>query len=462
MSLKSTLVATIVAVALITLLFGAAISYWRALSKVEAEMQAAIAVGARVAANAVDDAEESADPSRRLHLLVGDFNGDRHVRALWQDSGGRTIAESVPAQPHRDIPDWFYDIFDQPERTVQVELPPVFDGLGKFMLQTDSRNEIGEVWDDIWNTLTILGLLCSLVLGCVYWLLNRALGPLDSLATALDAIYKSSDVPRMPEIGPAEFVQVYRGFNAMSERLQETEAKNRRLTEQLAAVQEEERADLARDLHDEIGPFLFSVDVDAASIAHSFDNGKTAEIPARVATIRESVGHMQRHVKELLGRLRSQALVDVGLLDAVDNLIEFWEARYPAVAFKVDAPDYSLGAAIDQAVFRIVQESLSNAMRHGRPTRVEIEIEDSDEGVLVEVRDDGHGFEGASAGVGSGFGIAGMRERVEALAGEFEVGPRTGAPGVVVRAWLPLRRTAGDEPRKRKQSVKRTTLNAQA
>ncbi|MBU1212619.1 MAG: histidine kinase, partial [Alphaproteobacteria bacterium] len=80
MSLKSTLVASIVAVALITLLFGAAISYWHALSKVEAEMQAAIAVGARVAANAVDDAEESADPSRRLHLLVGDFNGDRHVR----------------------------------------------------------------------------------------------------------------------------------------------------------------------------------------------------------------------------------------------------------------------------------------------------------------------------------------------------------------------------------------------
>lgn len=462
MSLKSTLVASIVAVALIVLLFGASISYWHALSKVAAEMQAAIAVGARIAANAVDDAEESADPSRRLHLLVGDFNGDRHLRAIWQDSGGRTIAESVPAQPVRDVPNWFHEVFHQPEQTVQVELPKAFDGLGKFLLHTDSRNEIAEVWDDIGNTLTILGLLCGLVLGCVYWLLNRALGPLDSLASALNAIYKSSDAPRIPETGPAEFVQVYRGFNAMSERLQQTEAKNRRLTEQLAAVQEEERADLARDLHDEIGPFLFSVDVDAASIAHCLENGKAGEIKSRVATIRESVGHMQRHVKELLGRLRSEALVDVGLLDAVDNLIEFWQARYPAVEFKVDAPDYSLGKAVDQTVFRIVQESLSNAMRHGRPSRVEIEIDNSDEGVLVEVRDDGQGFDGVSPGTGSGFGIAGMRERVVALAGEFEVGPRTGEPGVIVRAWLPAGRTAGGDTRKREQTARRTTANAQA
>ena len=462
MTLKSTLIASIVAVALITLLFGASISYWHALSKVEAEMQAAIVVGARIAANAVDDAEESADPSRRLHLLVADFNGDRHLRAIWEDSGGRTIAESVPARPHQDVPDWFHEIFRQPEQNVEVDLPASFDGLGKFILRPDPRNEIAEVWDDIWNTLTILGLLCVLLLGCVYWLLSRALGPLTELATALNTIHKSSDAPRIQETGPSEFLEVYRGFNAMSERLQETEAKNRRLTDQLAAVQEEERADLARDLHDEIGPFLFSVDVDAASIAHCLDKGKADEIPSRVATIRESIGHMQRHVKELLGRLRSDALVDVGLLDAVDNLVDFWKARYPSVEFTITAPDYSLGRAIEQTVFRIVQESLSNAMRHGKPNSVEIQIEDDDDGVLVEIRDDGSGLNSAGGSGGSGLGISGMRERVDALAGEFEVSPRTGTKGVVVRAWLPTSSTAGSGAKQRGQNAKGIPVNAQA
>ncbi len=137
MSLRSTLIASIVMVALFTLLFGAAISYWHALSKVREEMDAAIAVGARIAANAVDDAEESIDPSRRLHLLVADFNGDRHLRATWQDSAGRTIAKSKPAAPRKVVPAWFQNLIRQPERTVRVDLPKVFDGLGSFVLETD-------------------------------------------------------------------------------------------------------------------------------------------------------------------------------------------------------------------------------------------------------------------------------------------------------------------------------------
>lgn len=461
MTLKSTLLASIVAVALITLVFGASISYWHALSKVEAEMQAAIAVGARIAKNAVDDAEESADPSRRLHLLIADFNGDRHLRAIWQDSGGRTIASSHPAKPPRGAPEWFHDILRRPEQSVVVDLPRAFDGLGSFHLLTDARNEVAEVWDDIGNTLKILGVLCLLVLGSVYWLLNRALGPLGSLATALNTVHKSAYAPRIPETGPSEFVEVYRGFNAMAERLQETEAKNRRLTEQLEAVQEEERADLARDLHDEIGPFLFSVDVDASSIAHCLENGKSAEIPSRVATIRESIGHMQRHVRELLGRLRSDGLVDVGLIDAIDNLVDFWKARYPAVEINVTAPEHSLGSVVDQTVFRIVQESLSNAMRHGRPDNVEIEVDDSDEGILVEVSDDGRGLGATGSDGGSGYGIAGMRERVDQLGGEFEVIPRNPTGGVIVRAWLPAAGSQGNSARPAyERTANKVTANA--
>ncbi len=460
MSLRSTLIASIVMVAVVTLLFGAAISYWSALSKVREEMDAAIAVGSRIAANAVDDAEESLDPSRRLHLLVADFDGDRHLRATWLDSAGRTIAKSTPATSGKSVPEWFQDIIRQPERTVRVKLPTVFDGLGSFVLQTDSRNEIGEVWDQLFNTLAILGLLCSLVLGCVYWLLGRALRPLDRLAESFNQIFKSEDTPRIPETGPAELVKVYRGFNEMAERLSKMEVKNRRLTEQIATVQEEERADLARDLHDEIGPFLFSVDVDAASIARCVDEGKHADIPSRVLTIRESIGHMQRHVKELLGRLRSAALIDVGLVDAIDNLMSFWRNRYPAVSFEVSVPDCSFGEEIDQTIFRIIQESLNNAMRHGNPDKVEVEVVDSPGGISITVRDDGRGL--VDANDTPGFGIAGMRERVAGFNGSLEVRQRSDKNGVVVSAWLPLAASLEKESNELDKKRERPVLHEQA
>lgn len=444
MSLRSTLVTSIIAVALITLLFGAAISYWHAQSKVSEEMEAAIVVGARISMNAVDDAEESADPSRRLHLLVADFNGDRHLRARWLDTAGRVIASSSPAKPSEPVPEWFENIIRQPERSVTVKLPLAFSGLGKFVLETDSRNEIAEVWQDIWNTLMIVGLLSGLVLGCVYWLVGRALRPLDKLAVSFAQISGSSIAPKIAETGPAELVQVYRGFNDMAERLTKMEDKNRRLTEQLSTVQEEERADLARDLHDEIGPFLFSADVDAAAIGRCTEAGKHEEIQSHVATLRDSIGHMQRHVKDLLGRLRSRGLVDVGLVDAVENLTSFWNARYPDVEFDVAIIDGSYGEVVDQTAFRIIQESLSNAMRHGRAKHVEIEVARQNGGLAILVRDNGQGFTKSDSS--SGFGIVGMRERVAAFEGTLDVAERKDGNGVVVRAWLPVEDTIERQP----------------
>ena len=432
-------------IAVLTLLFGAVVSYWHALSKVDEEMDAAIAVGARIAANAVDDVEESADPVRRLHLLVADFDGDRHLQAIWQDSSGRPIVMSKPAEADDPAPLWFQDLIRQPEREVKVELPIAFHGLGRFVLRTESRNEVGEVWADILKTLAILGVLCTLVLAAVYWLVGRALRPLDILAVSLGRVYNSPDIPRIPETGPTELIQVYRGFNGMADRLQTIEEKNRRLGEQLETVQEEERADLARDLHDEIGPFLFSVDVDAASIDRCLKEGNHDAVAERVNAIRESVGHMQRHVKELLVRLRSAALVDMGLLDAVDNLVNFWRARSPQVSFTVSAPDRSFGDEIDQTVFRIVQEALSNAMRHGRPSQVEVSIEEEPGFLLVSVTNNGRSLSQESpASTGSGFGIAGMRERVTALGGRLQIYDRTDDRGVVVSARIPLDKTSSD------------------
>jgi two-component system sensor histidine kinase UhpB len=238
------------------------------------------------------------------------------------------------------------------------------------------------------------------------------------------------------ERGPLELVHLYQGFNKMVEQLQRTEQQNKRLQEQLTTVQDEERADLARNLHDEIGPLLFAADVDAVAIAQLAQKGEHGHIPERVGIIREAIGQMQRHVRDILGRLRPAVLLDVGLAHAIDNLVSFWRAHRPSLNFRVDVPDDSLGELLDGTVYRIVQESLSNAVRHGNPATIEIAVKaNADGSVGIRIVDDGGGLK--SNGRPGGIGIIGMQERVATLGGDLEVKNRTDGRGVVVTARIP-------------------------
>ena len=134
------------------------------------------------------------------------------------------------------------------------------------MLKTDSANELAEKWGDISLAMAVLVLFCTFVLGLVYWTLATGLRPLHALNAAFDRVGRGDYGPRAPESGAAELAHLARQFNQMVMRLTAMQLQNTHLNEQLAKVQEEERAELARELHDEIGPFLFAVGLDIATI----------------------------------------------------------------------------------------------------------------------------------------------------------------------------------------------------
>ncbi len=220
------------------------------------------------------------------------------------------------------------------------------------------------------------------------------------------------------------------------------EKSNRELNEQLATVQDEERADLARDLHDEVSPFLFSVDVDASSIRQMVENPQ-AEIEkpvlaARADAIRDAVAHMKKHVKSILSRLRPTAHLELGLANAIETLVASWQLRNPDVTFNVEVTDRGCGQKLDTVIHGIVREAISNAFKHGEPTELDIEVtRNKDDDVRVVVQDDGGGLKAAS--LSSGFGLIAMRERVTALGGTVEIKNRDDLAGVRVDVRLPIR-----------------------
>jgi len=437
LSLRNRLLVSVFATLLLSLIAGGAFTYWHAVAKIETEMNAAIGVGSRIARNAVDDWEEATDPARRLALLVADFEGDRHLRATLVDPAGKELQTSEVAHAETPAPDWLVSLLAPPIKKVAVDLPEVFDRFGTVVLQTDPRNEVAEVWSDVWLTLSVLTIFCTLVLAFIYWTLAATIRPLRSLTVAFARVGDGNYRERLNERGPLELVHLSQSFNQMVERLAGSEAQNKRLQQQLTTVQDEERADLARDLHDEIGPLLFAADVDAVAIEQLAKAGEYDAIPHRVGIIREAIGRMQRHVRDILGRLRSAMLLDVGLAHAIDNLVAFWRAHRPKLVFTVDVPEESFGEVVDGTIYRVVQESISNAVRHGSPTNINILVRANLDGSIdIRVSDDGCGLK---PGGTRGLGIVGMRERVSTLGGVLDVTNRADGDGVVVSAQLPAR-----------------------
>ncbi len=446
MSLRTRLIASIMLVLLVSLGVGGLSAGWTAARSVRNEMQAALGVGEQAVQHGLDDLPGSHDQLADLTRLVQAFNGDRHLRATLVDAAGRTLVASALPRPAQPAPGWFVHLVAPalPARQMPVETG-LETGVERsvVVLEAEPLNEAGEVWTQLRDGLAVLALFCALSIVLVSLVAGRALRPLKRISAALAAVGDGEYAVRLPNAGTPELAGLTLGFNAMVTRLGAAEAQNRRLHEQLVTLQEEERADLARDLHDEVGPFLFTVALDAAAIEQAAAAGKHAAIPEHALAIREAVGHMQHHVRAMLKRLRLASPVEIGLAPALGNLVAFWKAHRPAVAFalEVAADEDTLDEATKAVIYRVVQEGLSNAVRHGQPGRIEVAVTPGENGgVIVRVSDDGIGMADVNE---PGFGLAGMRERAVALGGTLHVAGGPGGTGCTVTARLPCRDPEG-------------------
>lgn len=436
MTLKKQILGLIALALLISIAVASVLTYWHAHKKVAVEMDAALSVGQSAVRDAVEPLAKYNEPARQIQRIVEGFNGDRHLQAFWVGPAGTVVAESALRTPEDAVPLWFYEIFAGRQREARIDLPAKMSDLGYIRLATDSHSEVSEVWDDLSLKALIVAAFAILVLTLVNSALAHALRPLNTLSEALHRVGRGDYEANVPVSGPLEFSNIYASFNTMAARLFDMERQNARLNNQLATVQEEERADIARDLHDEFGPFLFSIDVDARAIRKEHDTGGGSGVGTGADSIRNSVAHLQRHLKSILGRLRPTALLDLGLSHALDHLVEFWSGRHPEIRIMLAIDQTSYGQRADDICYRVVQESINNAVRHGKPTEIEIGVSAERPGTLVAtVTDNGGGSVERKSG---GFGLVGMRERVAAAGGRIELGNRGDARGFRVVAEIPI------------------------
>jgi signal transduction histidine kinase len=211
--------------------------------------------------------------------------------------------------------------------------------------------------------------------------------------------------------------------------------ENRMLSQQSMQVQEEERRNLARELHDELGQSLNAIKVDAVNIR---DNGQAdPDIRRSALAIIEVSTQVYDVVRSLMQRLRPVALDDLGLRSAVQYGVDQWQRRHRTVRCRFDTEGELDGFSeqVNITLYRLVQECLTNVTKHAEAASVTISLKREGNQVRFDFEDDGRGFD--PAGRKQGLGLIGLRERVESLGGRFEPQSAPGR-GVRIRAVIPV------------------------
>ncbi len=212
----------------------------------------------------------------------------------------------------------------------------------------------------------------------------------------------------------------------------------RELSAKLMRAQDEERRRLARELHDSTGQVLTGIQLNLGLLLASTD--LAPENRTRLAQTIELTKQAISEVRTLSHLLHPPLLDEAGLPLALRSFAEGFEER-SGIAVTVDVPEKfeRIGSDLERAIFRIVQECLTNVHRHSGSTRAEVRLEEKGDNVKLEIRDEGRGMPGQSEGNGvatkDGVGLRGMQERVRLLGGTIEF--LAAHPGTLIRVTLP-------------------------
>ncbi len=262
--------------------------------------------------------------------------------------------------------------------------------------------------------------------------LRRRFNPLENLIDEMEKVDLSQPGANLPPgiDGKAESEEVERLELAFLRMMRRLEAERRRSSSAALTAQEEERARVARDLHDQVNQSL-------TGVLLRLEAARAAAPPELEAEITETSLLAHRAMDELLTvarQLRPTALDDLGLKAAIAGQVEQLGRTGLEVGFESEGDLGGLDPDTQLVIYRVSQEAIGNAIRHSSGERVDVKLKRLPGRVELAVADDGRGFSFAEAN--TGLGLGGMRERALLVGGELEVESRPGS-GTVVRLTVP-------------------------
>jgi two-component system sensor histidine kinase UhpB len=439
LSLRARLSALLGAVLALGLTIGVGLLILHASSRVRAEADSSTRLARELVASALQRLESTPDPSVALRQMLDDVAKLRHVRIYL---GSEAPQKSKAVSDGRRAPDWFAALVMPRASEIRVKLDEHGPLNGDLIIASNPADEISEIWDEI-VSLTLggvgLGIVAFVLISLVA---SRALRPVSALAEGLARLERGDHDVRIALSGPPEFIAIADRINALAATLKQLDDENHRLVQRMIHVQDEERRDIARDLHDEIGPFLFAIRAGIGALARKLSTlaPDAAALESDCRRIDDQLAQLQQVNRRILGRLRPAALEEMGLFGALEALAQSWRDINPEIHIELAARDAGEGVSEDIALtaYRVMQEGLTNVFRHSGASLVEVSVtrrkRDAVEELFVTLRDNGSGIAAKSR---EGIGLRGMSERVAAQGGSLSL-VTLQPSGALLTARLPL------------------------
>lgn len=394
--------------------------------------------------------ESSPHPTQTLASLVDGMKNLRHAHVT-------LASQQAQAQTRlRMKGDGFlFGIMDD-EGTAPVKIPIEVQGrlLDTVIITPEYGDELDEVWDAVQHVFHYGVLICLALFALTSYVVSRSLRPIAMLRTGLSQLEDGDYNVRIQERGPPEIKGICHGLNTLASTLVKSRLENQRLTSSMLQVQDTERREIARELHDELGPCLFSMRTAGSVLGRELDKPLPDLPKARKlgGAILDQLDSLQQTNRRVLQRLTPPGLQELGLKGALSATVAMWRRDQPHVSLEltIEGTIDSFDVTTELTVYRIVQEALTNAYRHsdaGTITvgiRSELSDDHSDQDtqspdgprpgtVTIEIKDDGRGIQANASG---GFGMRSMKERVTALAGTISIA-RAKPNGTYIHVVLP-------------------------
>jgi signal transduction histidine kinase len=340
------------------------------------------------------------------------------------------------------VPQWFIALLKIPEIGAAYPVYIEKTHVGDIIFTPDLSADVFEKWMGFLAIVLSGSALMLVAALSAYFTTGSAIRPLGQLREGLTRLRAGDYDSTIPLAGPPEIRKSCEEANQLAATLKRLSRDNRNLLRKIVSIQDDERRELAGELHDELGPLLFAIRANATALFESIPGNTEPHSQANgILQAAESLQQANRRILEGLSPLYVQEL---GLGPSITTLLQNARSQVPQIRLtsSIDPHLNDIDGVLSQTIYRVIQEGVTNVLRHAHAAAMDVNAAIVGHKVAIEIADDGVGFPPDET---LGRGLTGMRERVRALDGTFEL--LRGNGRTLVRCRLPLEHAVADEVR---------------
>ena len=347
------------------------------------------------------------------HLKIQFFNN----QDILLEETSNTLDEIKPP------PYWFVFLIEKLSEEIffsKINIDQRGEMTGYILIKPEPIYEYAEIWQQIKVGLWIIGAFLILINIVVLILFSHMIKPINKIIEGFEKLEAGNYKSKINKSNILELDIIGKKFNSMINNLRQSNDKIHKLSQNLINVQEQEKSELARDLHDELGQSLTALQAEAASISKSTKKSSRDDAIFNVIQLSKN---MMLSTREIIKKLNLGLIEDLGLESALIELFENWKRRFKGVKFEYKIEDKALRKITKQEtahLYRIFQEALTNIAKHSEPKNIKITVKSLDRGNKTRILISNDGIKSNLAN-NEGLGLIGIAERVDQINGSLEV-----------------------------------------